>query len=368
VVKSPTTLNLYPSYDGNRLYILAVAVGQESLDLPLDFDSGSAGLILDAHKIFPGTMFDESGVFVFPSEAAFSYNGIAVTNQRGRKEFGGKGGVTVSGFLGYAPVTVGDATASLTTGVVPILFVDSSTAPADAGPIGLGPSEGVFGVDDLADQIATGSAPASLPACSIQTGAPCYVVSALKYLSYSNGLHAGFVLRPSPLKDCAITSSTCLPAPTLTVGLTSSSAEGFYLSDLVCPPTSAELPPYYGPPAIEGYAVCQKSIAGGLITVTGPNGGSFSGPVLFDTGTVSTEVRDTALPSPFTVPSNNSVTLTLPSGFNYHYETAAGVETATLLEPLVNNNQNHVGVGYFESNYFLLDYTDSREGWMLGSP
>ena len=48
-IQQPMTLNLYPetsSADGSRLFIKVTAVGTASVDMPLAFDTGSAGPVV----------------------------------------------------------------------------------------------------------------------------------------------------------------------------------------------------------------------------------------------------------------------------------------------------------------------------------
>jgi hypothetical protein len=57
------------------------------------------------------------------------------------------------------------------------------------------------------------------------------------------------------------------------------------------------------------------------------------------------------------------VLVSSPTGFSYSYTSVAGDSTATSVNPEANNQQNHIGVGYFTTNSFLIDYASSVEGW-----
>lgn len=373
LITTPTLINLYPSTDNNRLYIYLTAIGEKAVTAPLIFDTGSAGLTLDAHAVFPPSMFDSSGRLLFASDhTPLSYSGVRVMPEPAEKAFGGVGGTTLYGYVGYAQVSFGDTEGQLTTSQMPVFLYDSTSSPGN--PTGYGDAQGIFGVDNLADQVAESFTRSPLAVCEPQSGPPCYVVSVLKYLSYAPGLDAGFLLNPARLVSCSISSTPgdCQPEPMLAVGLNAAVTDGFTVKSLVCPPSSSEQPAYYGPNMIRGYQVCEKSIAGADISIYGPMASSplesflsFPGPVLFDTGTEDNEVEDTSLSSKLTL-TGGTVVVTLPVPFSYSYMIGAvTTNTLTTLRPTVNNNQNHIGVGYFESNYFFLNYASGTEGWML---
>lgn len=376
-VEAPTSINLYPSMDGDRLYVFLTAVGGQppTIPAPLIFDSGSAGLSLDAHAVFPANMFDGTGHLIFPApESTLTYNGITVRPQAVEREFGGQGGITLDGYLAFASISFGDNAAQLTTSVMP-LFLYDSTSSANGGT-GFGNAQGIFGVDDLADQISLHPTATMLAPCTMENLSPCYVVSVLKYLTYNPLINAGFRLDPAVLQPCAISSANnCQPEPMLTVGLAPATETGFSVASLICPPTSSEEPPYYGPSFIEDYRVCEKSLPGGNVSVTLPSSSVpilFSGPVLFDTGTEQNLIQDPAASAPITEPLNTTVAVSFPISdnetFSYSYVVGVSDNTPTTLQSVVNNGQNHIGVDYFEYNHFFIDYNFGLEGWKPGAP
>jgi hypothetical protein len=370
-------MNLYPSMDEDRLYLLLTVIGEQSVPspTPLIYDTGSAGLTLYAHAIFPSTMFDDKGHLIFPApQGNLVYNGITVMPQAVEREFGGEGGITLYGYLGFASISFGDAAGELSTSVLP-LFLYDTTSSSNSGS-GFGDAEGIFGVDDLADEISIQPASTTLPACTAGSPPPCYVVSVLKYLNYSSDIYAGFRLDPSLLQPCNVMpTNSCPPQPMLTVGLTDATESGFSVASLMCPPASNEQPLYYGPNTIQGYPVCEKSIPNGNIDITLPSATtamSFPGPLLFDTGTIENEIRDSSLTAAVTVAMNTKVAVNFPllndQIFSYTYVAGVSDNLSTFLQPTVNNGQNHIGVEYFEYNSFFIDYTRGQEGWKLGAP
>jgi hypothetical protein len=198
------------------------------------------------------------------------------------------------------------------------------------------------------------------PACSAETSGSCYVVSILKYLNYAAGVNAGFMVSPSPLQSCDITMmGSCSPSRTLTIGLNDSVKTGFSTARMNCPPIN-----YSGPDAMNGYAVCQAGIPNTTVTISGLESGVLAGTVLFDSGTPSM-VFNVPMGAifPASVSAGSSVLVGTPSGFTYSYAAGAGSEaTATTVQPN-SAAQSIVGVGYFTTNSFFVDFTAGTEGW-----
>lgn len=126
---------------------------------------------------------------------------------------------------------------------------------------------------------------------------------------------------------------------------------------LPCPPNG-----YVGPASIAGYPVCQKTTDDVTIMLSGGAVGTIAGGAVFDTGTANMQI---AVPTggsfPTTVPVGASVLVTTPSGFTYNY-------TATASDPLfttVNSGfsgSSIIGIGYFTSNSFFIDFSSSTTG------
>jgi hypothetical protein len=368
VLQQPTPINLYPSTssaDGNRLFIMVTAVGANAVSMPLAFDTGSAGITLYAPDIFPSSMVN-SGGFIFPAgESSISYNGITVTNQGGIRKYGSTAsGRSQTGNIGFAKVAFGDSDGTLVTDVMPVFFyylvTENSTGQAVPAPAG---QRGWFGVHDGAGLIpvAGSTEPASgYPGCAAESSGSCYVVSIFKYLHYAAGVNAGFLLKPSALQFCDITvPDSCIAAHSLMVGVDDSGESGFSTAKLLCPPNG-----YLGPDTINGYAVCQAGIADAVITASGPEGGSLSGMVLFDSGTPSMVLNvPPGAAFPAAVPPGTSVTVATPSGFTYGFTAGSGSQaTATIVQPDTAAD-SVIGIGYFTTNSFFADFSSGTEGW-----
>jgi len=87
--------------------------------------------------------------------------------------------------------------------------------------------------------------------------------------------------------------------------------------------------------------------------------------VLFDSGTPNMIFYNPPTnPFPTKVPSKTSVLVALPSGFTYSYTVTADGDTSTIVDPNANNDQTHIGIAYFTTNSFFIDFTSNTEGWM----
>lgn len=365
-IDQPTAINLYPSQSsaaGPRLIVRMTAVGTAAVNMPVIFDTGSAGVTLYAPDIFPSMLVSSQG-FVFPTgQQSLTYNGITVTNQQGTRVYGTTSQRAQNGNIGYASLTFGDAQGQLTTLTLPIFFYYSITDPTTGAPLTVPSTHGVFGVDSAIGMItvagSTTEPPGGYPACEQGVLGTCLVASVLKYLPYGAGVNAGFALTPAQLQSCDITvPGNCLPVDMLTVGLNSTQESGFSATSLVCP-----APGYTGPANIGGYPMCAAKIAGTTVGVAGMTVGMVTGPVVFDTGTPQMQIAPPAGATfPATVAAGSSVLVTTPSGFAYSYTAASSGD----LDTVVNTNPadpSLVGIAYFTTHSFFIDYTTSSEGW-----
>jgi hypothetical protein len=179
-------------------------------------------------------------------------------------------------------------------------------------------------------------------------------------VDYAAGVNAGFMVSPSPLQSCDIaTVGSCAPSQTLTIGLNGSVETGFSEVKLNCPPSN-----YSGPDNIDGYAVCQMGIPDTTVTVSGAASGVLAGTVLFDSGTPSMVLNVPAGSAfPPSVPSGSSVMVATPSGFTFSYTGGSGSEvTNTIVQP-GSTAESIVGIGYFTTKSFFIDFTSGTEGW-----
>jgi hypothetical protein len=131
---------------------------------------------------------------------------------------------------------------------------------------------------------------------------------------------------------------------------------------LVCPDSTL----------LVGLPACSANIANSVIAVSaadGSNPSSYSNAAaLFDSGTPNMILAPPAgVNLPMTagtnvIEDNEKVLITLPAGYEFSYTTTA---TGTA-ETVVNVNcigTNIVGIDFFQSHDFYIDFTTSTEGW-----
>jgi len=340
---------------------MVTSVGSVPVSMPLGFDSGSAGVTLYAQSIFPASMVSASG-FVFPSgQTSITYNGITVTDLQGTRSYGTLNQTVEHGNLGFTNLTFGDSAGTLTTLTMPVFLfyaVDYVTGSGYKTPTWQGWFS-VASTDGTIDVSGSIEPAGGYSACTPQSTSTCYVVSGLKYIDYGNQVNAGFMLNPTPnFPTCDITTpGSCAPQAVLTVGVNAALEQGLSTSALTCPPSG-----YVGPPDIGGYLVCQKTIDNVTIAAAGASIGSYTSGAIFDTGTAYVYLSTPTNSSfPSSIEPGSTISVTTPSGFNYSYEAGSG--TANTVVASGANGNSIIGVQYFRTNYFLLDFSSSLVGW-----
>jgi hypothetical protein len=364
-VSQPVTLNLYPNSTStvpSRLGVFVTAVGSAAVNMPLIFDTGSAGVTLYAPDIFPASMVTSAG-FVFPAgQTSMTYNGITVTSQQGTRLYGSNVEHTQTGNLGFAQLTFGDAKGEITTGTMPVFLYYSAQEVATGAAIAMqANNHGIFGVAPTSGSItiAGSVAPAGgYPACAPDTVGTCSVASALKYVQYGSGVNGGFMLSPAQIQTCDITTAgSCTPEPMLTVGLTPALESGFSTLSLVCPPSG-----YTGPPDIAGYPLCQKTTDDTTFTFSNGVALSTTGGAVFDTGTDGMQIApQPGSTFPGVVPLGSTIMISTTSGFTYSYVSGSGPLSTSVITD--TNDISIVGIGYFTTNSYFVDFNASTVGW-----
>ena len=285
----------------------------------------------------------------------------AVTNVQGTRSYGTLNQTVEHGNLGFASLTFGDSAGTVTTLTMPVFLfysVDYLTGSGYQTPTWQG-WFGVASTNGTIDVAGSMEPAAGYSACIPQSRTTCYVVSGLKYVDYGSQVNAGFVLSPTPhFPTCDIaTTGSCAPQAVLTVGVDASLEQGFSTSPLTCPPAG-----YVGPGEIGGYPVCQKTVNDVTITAAGASAGTYTSGAVFDTGTpyiyLSTPTNSSF---PSSVEPGSTISIATPSGFTFSYEAGSG--TADTVVAAGAAGDSIIGVQYFTTNYFLLDFTSSLVGW-----
>jgi hypothetical protein len=317
------TLGLYEldSAIYRRLFIPIAKVGTQSINLLSVFDTGSAGMTIDAAGILPASMITNTGIAV--SGTSVVVNGITVTDTTSTISYGGGANVTVEyGNLAYAPVTLGDSHGTVATGRIPI-FLYYKAVVQNTGQKLPAHSNDVFGV-----------APGNSYTSNV-------ISSPLSYFKTAANVTSGFKL-------VKLSNAGFLPAPTYVPGLLQI---GLVPNDL----TSA---------GFIMHSLTSTSVAGyspdipALITY---NGKTIQGTLLFDTGTPAVSIiEDPTARNLGNLPAGTVVSISTASGFSYQYTVGATdnlTQVASTLDP-----RTIFGIDFFINNEYLTDYTDHQIG------
>jgi hypothetical protein len=360
LMTQPIALGVLPSISSNtgtRILLPVAQVGTAATTINAILDTGSSGTLLRASEIFPASMVSSTG-FVFPAgQTSMTYSGITVTNVVATRTYGEAGNTTVlTGNLGFAQITFGSGT-HVTTATAPILFIYDRVRN---GTSNLSGSFGnIIGVNPgIAPIIVGGAAPAGqADPCTLRSTTNCGLASPFRYLDYADGIDKGFVLSKVTLTPCdSAKAGSCPTSPNLTIGVTAGSLALF----------STFVLPTCGSTTLIG-AKAEPVCAQVIPSVTVSSGtDSFTGPMLFDTGTEATGI---AVPQSMTFaspPTGSTVRFVTPSGFAYQYvTTGSGVFKTTVVSP--SDNASNSGIGFFTQNSLVLDYSKAVIGWRTGS-
>lgn len=329
---TPTKLGLYEADSSiYRLFFISVpTIGNQTVNQYLLFDTGSGGMVIDAHEILPPAMVTSTG-FNFTGDSIV-VNGITITNQTSTIEYGADKSTyeKVYGNLAYAPITVGDRGGSVTVKRLPFFLYYKGTNNA-GNPETVGAFD-IFGVNPEYD-------------VTFNNGA--YITSPLSYFDPGPGLTKGFKM--AALGTGHFSSNLTLMPNVLTLGLTSSDlggSSGFTMHTLSAYPGYG-----YSVTIPAGFTYGGKSVS--------------SAYTVFDTGTEPyTYLEDkTAASSTTLLPNNTAVSITTSNGFNYSYSVSA-TENLTYVENPASSGSDIsiISVGYFLRNEYMLDYTNHKIG------
>ena len=325
VTNNQVTLGLYQygADSGRRVFIPITKVGTQTVNYLSVFDTGSAGMTIDAHDIIPASMITNSG-FNFTGDSVV-VNGITITSQQSVISFGNNTGLTKEyGNLAYASITIGDQNGNTSAKRVPIFLYYKVVNSGKA--VTLTHTLDIFGVE---------------PGSSSANAA---INSPLNYFNNNSAVTNGF--RLAALKSNSFGIQPTYVASLLTIGLTS--------SDLTT----------------DGFIMHPFSTANGVISANIPstityNGQSVSTNVLFDTGTpfISTIENRFAVNATGQLPANTVVTITTNMGFTYTYTTTSTTNLTAVANPSVTGDYRTIfGIDFFTGNEYLTDYTNRQIG------
>ncbi|HEY2581731.1 MAG TPA: hypothetical protein VGI43_07995 [Mucilaginibacter sp.] len=322
------TLGLYEvdSSIYKRVFIAITQVGTQKVNYFNVFDTGSAGMTIDATGILPASMITNSGIQVAGDSVVV--NGITVTSQEAVMAFGNAQSQTQEyGNLAYATVKIGDQNGSITTSRIP-MFLYYKVVDVTTGQKQPPHSNDIFGVG---------------PGVSY---ANSLIGSPLSYFSPKNGGINGYKL--ALLSKSGFSLNGTYVSDLLTIGLVPddiASSSGFIMHQLN----------YFSQ---GGYSPDIPS------TIT-YGGQSFSATVLFDTGTPAISLlENSASPNNIsTLPDNTPVTLTTNNGFTYQYTTSSTTNVTDVAKPSYTSDPRTIfSINFFTDNEFLMNYRDHQIG------
>jgi hypothetical protein len=327
---SSVKLGLYETVSdhGQRVLMGITKLGTKPVDYKLIFDTGSGGMVLDAHDILPSLMITSSG-FSFQGDSTV-VNGITITNKQAVIQYGNDNSsvIKVYGNLAYASVTIGAYDGSVQIKRLPFfIYYKSVDAKGNQSPNHeydvMGVSSG-YGV-----KFANGE----------------HITSPFAYYNPGNGLTSGFKI--ANLSKSFFKTHGVYMSGVVTVGLSKADLEssGFTMTQLYSSGSNGYLP-----------YVRSKITYMNKIVVTN---------VIFDTGTQPySYIQDgTALQSLSALPQNSQVSVVLDSGYSYEYTTGSDANLTNVVNPDTSGAWvSIIGLDFFFRSEYLIDFTNHQIG------
>jgi hypothetical protein len=321
-LKPLAILGLYEVDSGvyKRIFIPVSQVGTvNATTYYLVFDTGSAGLTIDATGIIPASMITSAGIQV--TGDSVNVNGITITNQTAIVAYGNaQSEISEYGNLAYTTVIIGDQNGKITTSRIPfflyykILDGNGNQQPAH--------SNDVFGVG---------------PGLSFANSA---IGSPLSYFKTTGGLVSGFKL--AALNNAQFSINGTYVSGLLTIGLLPAdvtSSSGYIMHPLT----------YYS----------QGGYSPDILSTITYDGKSVAATVLFDTGTpaISSIANSAGTSTVADLPANTQITLTTNNGFKYSFATGNSANLTEVTNPSYTGDPRSIfSINFFLSNEFLMDY------------
>ncbi len=341
-ISSPVTLDLLPAQNqaeaDRRLFLPVMQVGAIKLSSrKLIFDSGSEGFVFSATSLFPASLICDTGMIIHSKDSAV-INGITITDTKVSASYGDPPATrTFYGNISYASIVIGDNAGSITTLRMPFMLVYKGVNNQTNQAIAVdSSSDGIAGVSSSGFNTIVDN---GLVSSFSELKSP------FNYLTYTNGVDAGFMLDPlNSIQGWTTTpSNTGSPAtPLLTVGLTNASEAGFALQLQ----------------RLSGIGVFDPNLLG---TIRFQNTTVDNTDILFDTGTpVGDIIYTNSVARATTLSSGVNVQLSTSEGFAYNYTTDGGFFQTTVSP--TGQTRSIFGIDFFLNNYFLLDYTQHLIG------
>ncbi|WP_461452624.1 hypothetical protein [Mucilaginibacter sp.] len=328
---APVSLGLFEYSDGTnyRIFIPLTQIGTQTVNYDEVFDTGSAGLAIDAQGILPDSLITKNG-FVFSGDSLV-VDGITITSTKSEMDYGDNTDETqVKGNVAYANITIGNNSNGLLIKRVPIFLYyaifdvkNGNTANETQLP---SHSADIFGVS---------------PEYSYASN---LILSPLSYYKPGTGLTNGFKLAKMVSTD--FTSNGVYEQNILTLGLTKAdlaSTSGFVMHNETYT-------------SVDGYSPDVP----GTITY---NGNTISANFLFDTGTPEISIIENKAASTGILPASTTITLKTTEGFTYSYTTTSTTDITEVENPSITGDIRTIfSLEFFINNEYLTNYTGHQIG------
>src|SRR5262245_1189166 len=204
----------YPGNPPNirMLYVRVLALGNRAVDVPLLFDTGSAGVTIVCEAVLPARYCSNDGIKI---QEALELDGLTVTTQRIVSKYGT---YDEYGNLAFARIRFGSEERSVTTTeTVPLLIrykeVRRATGEVVGGPLW---PRGIFGISPVGAQ-ADGALRSPVEAIEVPTG-----------------WHRGYRLSPigTGWRSCTNEQGNCPEVAALYLGVNEAARSSFTLAKL----------------------------------------------------------------------------------------------------------------------------------------
>jgi hypothetical protein len=315
----------YPGNPPNirMLYMRVLALGDHAVDVPLLFDTGSAGVTIACETVLPAQYCSADGIKI---KKNLDLDGLTVTTQRIVSQYGT---YDEYGNLAFARIRFGSEASSVTTSeTVPLLIrykqVRRATGEVVGGPLW---PKGIFGVSPIGAQ------------------AGGLLHSPIEAIDVPPDLHRGYRLSPigAAWSICTNEQRNCPEVAALSLGVDEAARNSFTLAKL------GKVKSDHYAPFVEAcvrwgdHKVCR--------------------PAIYDTGnsTIAIAGKAPAGSGP-SLPIGTDVSVTGPGGDAWHFATQYQPE----VEFVPHMDTHLIGIRYFETNSLLVDLDTQEIGIRLG--
>lgn len=315
----------YPGNPPNirMLYVRVLALGDHAVDVPLLFDTGSAGVTIACETVLPTQYCSPEGIKI---KKNLELDGLTVTTRRIVSQYGT---YDEYGNLAFARIRFGSEAHSATTAeTVPMLIrykkVRRATGESVGGPLW---PKGIFGVSPVGKQ------------------ANGLLRSPVQAMAVPPGWHRGYRLSPigAAWRACTNEQRDCPEVAALYIGVDDAARKSFALAKL-------------GKVKSEHYAPFVEACVAWLDQ-------KICRPAIYDTGNSTIMIAGKA-PSGSgpSLPIGTDVSVTGPDGDAWRF--AAQYQPEVEFAPHMDTHL--IGIRYFETNSLLVDLDTQEIGIRLG--